>query len=219
MNISVIAGDPLDTQMGVTFLKKNNLNARGYPAASTAEEQTMIMQMMTIQERTNIIRGIFEKAILDGTDGFFIYCNSLSAAVDFDALAQIYKTIVITPLHVYKILAKKYDRIMVIAGNNQALAGIEKTICIENPDCYVIGIGCFPIVQAVESGLPPEKIVEIFSFEKLMGLYAGADCECFILGCTHFSYFQSELMGKIKIPIINPAAKMLELLLQQLKDI
>jgi len=217
MNIGVIAGDPLDTQMGVDFLRERNINAHGYPAAYSAQEQTFIMQMMSVEERTSVIKSIFQKAIKDGSDGFFIYCNSLSAVVDMDTMSHIFGKVVVTPLHVYKNLAKKYKRIMAIAGNNQGMAGIERTICMENPDCYVVGMGCFPIVRAVEESLPPEEIVRKFGFENLMSLYIGADCECLILGCTHFGYFQEALEKVFPAPIINPAEGMLEILLERME--
>lgn len=50
IKVAVIAGTPVDTQMGVDFLKSKNIDAYPYPVSKNPKEQT-VFQTMDINKR------------------------------------------------------------------------------------------------------------------------------------------------------------------------
>lgn len=207
--IAVIAGGPVDTDMGVDVLRSAGLDAYSYPAAEAAREQTEF-QMAPAEVRTEKVRGIMKEAIADGMSAFMIYCNSLSSTVDVEGLGRELGVQVVTPLQQYKKLAKNYDLVAVMTGNNQGAAGIERAIMEANDKSTVIGTGALPLVIAVEDKIDPAEMVENFGLKKLVAFYEAVGCEAIILGCTHFPWFGAELAKCTKLPVIDPADMMCE---------
>jgi glutamate racemase len=143
-----------------------------------------------------LMDNIFDPAIEEGVRDFFIYCNSLSGAFDFDTYALL-KSIesgqdirVYTPLQVYRKLGSSYDRIGVMAANNLSAHAIEEALMAANPDIYMIGTGNMAIVRAIEDGLSPEKIIEKCGISHLLRYAEACGAEAMVLGCTHFPYFR-----------------------------
>lgn len=211
--IGVIAGTQVDTQMGVDFLVSKGLYAKSYPAAKAAREQTEL-QMASIEALTNKVRNIIKQIMNDGMDSVMIYCNSLSSTVDMDQLSKELKIKIVTPLHAYKILATQYYNFGVLAGNNQGLAGIERTILSVNKDCNVIGLSMLPLVVEIEEKTLPSMIIEKFALKNVLKMYEQIGIDTLILGCTHFPYLYDELVNHTNIPIIDPAELMYELLIK-----
>ncbi|WP_052085673.1 aspartate/glutamate racemase family protein [Clostridium sp. HMP27] len=204
IKVGVIAGTPVDTQMGVEFLNSKGINALGYPVSLCSEEQSKL-QILSPIELTNIIREIISKIKHEGIDTIIIYCNSLSAAVDMDKLSIEENIRIITPLTVYKNIASEYKSIGVLTANNQSSAGIEKIVQSVNSDCNVIGIGILPVVMEIEKGVSAEKIVEKFALRNVMEFFNSINADVVLLGCTHFPYLHSELKKYASIPILDPA--------------
>lgn len=211
--IGVIAGSPVDTKMGVDFLVSKGLYAKSYPAASAAREQTEL-QMASIEELTNKVREIIRRIMNDGMDSVMIYCNSLSSAVDMGKLSEELSVKIITPLNAYRILATQYFNFGVLAGNNQGLAGIERTILSVNKECNVIGLSMLPLVVEIEEKTLPKKIVDKFALKTVLKMYEQLGIDALILGCTHFPYLHNELVKHTNIPIIDPAELMYRLLMK-----
>lgn len=209
--IGVIAGGPIDTQMGTDMLAGKNLAASPYPAARFAREQTEFQMRPTDQQRSKI-RGLIQTAKSDGMDAVMIYCNSLSSTVDMNALSQELEIPVVTPLMAYAQYAEQYGTIAVMAGNNQGLAGIERAILGANLSATVIGLSLLPMVIEIEAHTPPDEIVDRFSLKHIMSFFRQAGAETLILGCTHFPYIHQALAPYASIPILDPADKMYELL-------
>ena len=176
---AVIAGTPVDTRMGVEYLEKRS-----------AEYCTPVVMPLYMLE------------------DFFIYCNSLSGAFDFDAYAEEKGVKVYTPLQVYRKLGQKYGRVGLVAAHNLSAYKIEETLLEANPDMYVIGSGNMAIVSAIEHGLPAEEIVEKCGVKHMVKYMETCGCEALILGCTHFPYLRRELDKFCIIPVIDPADEM-----------
>ena len=149
-------------------------------------------------------------------DAIFVYCNSLSASIDFHELSNLSKIYIVTPLDVYEFLANKYNHLGLICANNQATGGIEKSIVNTNPKCTVVGLGSMTLVDNVEAEIPPMEIIKNNHLKDIIKFYEGINVEALILGCTHFSYFEDELKSLTKLDIINPAEKMYEFLCDNL---
>ena len=91
MRVAVIAGTPVDTQMGVEYIESKNREIGSQrcepiylPAASDCDAQVRFQYSddveKTIRDRQDIQRGNRR-----GYADFFIYCNSLSGSFDFDS--------------------------------------------------------------------------------------------------------------------------------------
>lgn len=216
----VIAGTPVDTMMGVEYLRKRSdeycmpvCDPIYRPAAGDCDEQIKFQYSDTANKK-KVIDGIFDPAIADGVEDFFIYCNSLSGAFDFESYAQEKSeetgrpVRVFTPLQVYRRLAGQYSRVAVVAANNLSAYKIEETFMDVNPDIYVIGSGNMDIVSSIERGLSPEEIVERCGIRHLVEYMTACRCEALVLGCTHFPYLRKEIDKFCTMPVIDPADEM-----------
>ena len=86
--VAVLAGTATDTRMGADFLRcrDNNIEALEYPVSKDPQQQT-VFQISSENEKKKVLSDIFDDAISKGSNDFFIYCNSLSAAFDFEPFA------------------------------------------------------------------------------------------------------------------------------------
>lgn len=205
--IGVIAGTPVDTQMGVDFVKKNGIEALGISTASTPDEQNILQFLKpdVLTQKVISIIGDFKK---ENIKKIMIYCNSLSAAIDLEFVKQKYPdTNIVTPLQVYHSVASKYNRLVIWAANSQSLEAIEKIFYENNPLVQIIGITMLPIIRAIENFEIPEVIIEKFSLADLVPKNFNADG--IVLGCTHLPYLKEKLAEKLNMHIIDPAEEML----------
>jgi glutamate racemase len=224
---AVIAGTPVDTQMGVEYIERKMHEAGAEPgfmplycpAALDCDEQVKF-QYSDDDEKRAIMDNIFDQAIKEGVNDFFIYCNSLSGAFDFDTYA-VRKSIesgkdirIYTPLQVYRRLGGSYDRVGVMAANNLSAHAIEEALMASNPDIYMIGTGNMAIVRAIEDGLSPEEIVEKCGIAHLMKYVEACGAEALVLGCTHFPYIKEEIEKLTCLPVVDPADEMFGALLE-----
>ena len=210
----VIAGTSVDTQMGVDYLEKRS---REYctpvcqpiyrPVSEDCDEQIKF-QYSDYENKRKAIDAIFDPAIEEGIQDFFIYCNSLSGAFDFEAYAAEKGVRVYTPLQVYRELARKYNRVGVVAAHNLSAYKIEESFMQVNPDVYVIGSGNMDIVSSIERGYTPREIIERCGIEHMVKYMEACRCEALVLGCTHFPYLREELDKFCNIPVIDPADEM-----------
>ncbi len=210
IKIGVIAGTPVDTQMGVDFILKKGFEAIGRPTAADPEEQNLLQFLSPDTLTKKVLRIIqdFENQNIFRT---MIYCNSLSAAIDIGYIRNTQtRSLVITPLDIYKNLATRYKKIALWAANGQCLSAIEHIFYEQNPSIDIIGISMLPIVKAIEEGQSAASIIEQYDLVSLCVERFAANG--LILGCTHLPYLQSELSKKISIPIIDPAEEMLKIL-------
>lgn len=216
----VIAGTPVDTKMGVDYLEKRSseyctpvCEPLYRPAAEDCDAQVRFQYSDEETKRARLDE-IFDPAIRDGVEDFFIYCNSLSGAFDFESYArekseETGKTVkVYTPLQIYRNIGKKYSRVGLIAAHNLSAYKIEETLLEANPDMYVIGSGNMAIVSSIESGLEPAEIVEKCGIRDMVRYMEACGSEALILGCTHFPYLREEIDRFCSIPVIDPADEM-----------
>ena len=214
MRIAVIAGTLVDTAMGVDYINSRggDFEAVYLPVSESCDDQIRFQYGSDDAKRRRIDE-IFLPAIEEGIRHFFIYCNSLSGAFDFDAYEsdiseRTGESIhIYTPLQVYRQIGTRYSRIGVMTANNLSACSIEKTI-MSVSNIYVIGTGNMAVVSAIESGMPPEDIVSRFRLADLAKYMEACGCEALILGCTHFPYFKKELAEVCSLPLIDPADEM-----------
>lgn len=223
---AVIAGTPVDTQMGVEYIERKTQEAGTepgflplyYPVSLDCDEQVKF-QYTDDDGKRAIIDALFDDAIAEGVRDFFIYCNSLSGSFDFDRYA-LKKSIeagedirIYTPLQVYRSLGREFSRVGVMAANNLSAHAIEEALMASCPDVYAIGTGNMAIVRMIEDGAAPEEIVEECGLEEMAKYMEACGAEAIVLGCTHFPYFKEELAERTALPLIDPADRMFEGLL------
>jgi len=212
MIIGVMAGTPVDTQMGIEYIESKGYETVGFACAENPEEQNNL-QILHREELLQIaIDGCMEM-VKKGAKGIFVYCNSLSGAIDMDKLKEVVPVFVITPLDIYKMCAKEHNRIAVIAANGQSFAAIERVILSVNPTCTVCGAGLLPLVSAIETLPDPAELYERFNLKSLTDSLIAMGSEVLIIGCTHFPYIEKEIRDGVAVEVINPSDKMLEELL------
>lgn len=223
---AVIAGTPVDTRMGVEYIERKTQEAGTepgflplyYPVSLDCDEQVKF-QYTDEDGKRAMIDTLFDSAIEEGVRDFFIYCNSLSGSFDFDIYA-LKKSIetgedirVYTPLQVYRSLGREFSRVGVMAANNLSAHAVEEALMASSPDVYVIGTGNMAIVRMIEDGESPEKIVEYCGLEEMARYMEACGAEAIVLGCTHFPYFRDEFAKRTGLPLIDPADRMFESLL------
>ena len=201
--VIVMAGTPVDTQMGMDCLAAQGVEGVFCSISKDPVEQTAF-QISSEREKA--------AQAAHGCEQAFIYCNSLSGSVDFDAIARETGVAVVTPLDVYRALAPQYRSLAVIAANAQGAAGIERTLLLSNPDLTLRSAGILPVVLAIERGEAPEELVERHRLPELADWFAAQGAEALLLGCTHFPYFKEALGRRTRLPILDPAQEMLRLL-------
>lgn len=205
--IAVLAGTPVDTQMGVDFLAASGLTSFPFPLAANPRQQTAF-QISSQTEKEAAVLGVLRDAMARGCRRIFVYCNSLSSAVDFTPLAAATGLHIVTPLDVYRTLAPQYRRLGLIAANAQGLAGIERTLLAANPALDLLGTAMLPVVLSIEAGIPPVELVERHRLPELATWFQQCGMEALVLGCTHFPYFKDALAARTSLPLIDPAAEM-----------
>nr|WP_325221872.1 aspartate/glutamate racemase family protein [uncultured Oscillibacter sp.] len=212
MKIAVIAGTPVDTQMGVDLLKRKGAEGTGFPVSRTPEEQTAF-QVGSQSAREEAVGAILDQIKARGLERVLLYCNSLSATIDAHALAEARGLRVWTPMDVYGEIARKHRRVGVLAANCQGAAGVERAMVNASPDTLVFGAANLRLVLGVEAGTPPEALVEDCGLETLLRFFEQNGAEAVVLGCTHFPYVKEALQGRTSLSVLDPAERLAELVL------
>ncbi|MBU0278101.1 MULTISPECIES: aspartate/glutamate racemase family protein [unclassified Gemella] len=209
MKVAVIAGTPIDTEFGENILKEAGYkDIIGIAVSNNPVEQT-IFQAASDEYKELHINKILLSLKNKSCSNLFVYCNSLSGAVDFKKLAKKNAINVVTPLNVYEDMANKFNKVAVLAANAQGLAGIEKVMMTKNPNLVFIGFTFLEMVKSIEKKEDISKIARDFKFKELTELIELYKVEKIILGCTHFPYIEKELAKYTNIDILNPAKYML----------
>lgn len=207
--VGVVAGTPVDTQMGIEFLSENGVKSAGYPISQNAKEQSKLQLLSKETLYKEVIKTI-EKAKLDGINIIFLYCNSLSAAVDMEKISKETNIYIVTPFSAYTEFGRDYSSLLILAANGQSCGKIE-SILEENNDCIKIwSISALPLVEEIETGNLKSVIFKDLNLEFILKWAELNEIEGIILGCTHFPYISKIFREKTTIPILDPAEKMLQ---------
>ena len=216
--VAVMAGTPVDTKMGADFLaaKDASLEIVSYPLSPDPITQTVWQFSSEENKRARMVQ-VFDELEAQGIRHFFIYCNSLSGAFDFDSFAVERGVCIVTPFQVYRSLATRYRSIAFNSANLLGAYGIEKAFRDVKPDLDVIGMAHLAIVRDIEAGLAPEKIIERQGLKSLARFFKEAGAEIWLLGCTHFPYIKEAMQPYSELPLSDPADEMYDLLVQGMR--
>ncbi len=213
--VAVMAGTPVDTKMGADFLaaKDPSLEIVSYPLSPDPITQTVWQFSSDENKRARMVQ-VFDELEAQGIRHFFIYCNSLSGAFDFDSFAVERGVCIVTSFQVYRSLATRYRSIAFNSANLLGAYGIEKAFRDVKPDLDVIGMAHLAIVRDIEAGLSPEEIIERQGLKSLARFFKEAGAEIWLLGCTHFPYIKEAMQPYSELPLVDPADEMYDLLVR-----
>lgn len=216
MKIAVTAGTPVDTGLGCKIIEDHGYEALSFPVAKNPEEQDRLqfLGQSTLEKKVEEIIDIGKEK---DAKALFIYCNSLSTAIDYKKIEKNKNFKIITPLKVYEEYAKNFKSLGVIGANSQAVHGIEKVMKSQNLKLNLVTLGILPLVISIENHEEPKEIIEKLDIKNLLKFFEnikidGGNIEALVLGCTHFPYIKDELYKISKLNILDPAEGMLELL-------
>ncbi len=90
IKVAVLAGTPVDTPMGVEYIKNKNSETEGQvflplcdPVSVDCDAQVRF-KYSDEDEKHAVMDNIFNAEIAEGVRDFFVYCNSLAGSFDFD---------------------------------------------------------------------------------------------------------------------------------------
>ncbi len=212
--VAVLAGTPVDTQMGADVLRAHGLEPRSFPVSRHPLEQAAF-QVKSKEEKHAALTEILRHAMTSGCGSAFIYCNSLSGSADFPVLSRALGIRIVTPMDAYGTIARQYRRLGVVAYNGQALAGIDTAMVRANPDILLQPAGIPEVTIDIEKGLSPDEIIRRRHLAELMAYLAACGCEALVLGCTHFPYLTDALRAYTSLPLLDPAEEMVRQLTEE----
>lgn len=210
MKVGVFAGTFVDTKMGEEILRDRGFETLSYPISKNPKEQSCL-QYYSKEELTNIVEEKIVEAKKEGAEKIFIYCNSLSASIDVDAISRRQDIQIVTPMDFYRTLDKKYEDIVILAANSKSAHGIDK-ILSEKTFRNTIAIGILALVEEIERKTPPEEIVNKLGLKDLFNFFNRMERKPsgIILACTHFPYMKEEFEKLTEIEILDPAEDMIK---------
>ncbi|MDR1193307.1 MAG: aspartate/glutamate racemase family protein [Peptococcaceae bacterium] len=213
--IGVLAGTPVDTEMGVRLVGR--WGYEGLPAATAGNPAEQAYYQMFDRARLQALCLEKIRALTAmGAAAALIYCNSLSCALDLPALRQASPVPVVTPLEAYEKIAPEYEHVGIIAANGQSLHGLEAVFYRARPAIRVSGASLLTIVNGIEAGRPPARLVEGEGLREVCLGLLKTGALCIVLGCTHFGYFRAELAGSLPAPVLDPDDLMRDILRETL---
>lgn len=212
MKAGVIAGTIVDAQMGVDLLKSNNIETIYLPLSQNCVEQSKL-QYFSKDKLEDLVINKIEEATKEGSDIIFIYCNSLSCAIDYKKISKEMDIEIITPLETYMNLPKDSKNIAILTANGFSAYTIDKIISESNENKRTISVGNIGIVELIEKGLSPEEVVDKLDIKGFLKYLENIKIEEYkidtlILGCTHFQYIKDEIRKNTSLKIINPSDDM-----------
>ena len=160
--VIVVAGTPIDTELGAEILKQNDYLPISCAVSDTPYQQTILqsspttLQDIVVEKVITLVQQYNNKPKV-----VFIYCNSLSVAINIEQLRMRLSFLtIISPLEVYQQIAHKYHHLALLGANSQCVGRIE-TFLYQQSDTlnYVNGIGCLDIVVDVENKLNPDSLI------------------------------------------------------------
>lgn len=214
MKVGVFAGTSVDTQMGVDLLENHAIETIAFPLSKNPDEQTRL-QYYSKEKLENIFVRKAEKGKKDEMEKIFIYCNSLSTAIDYKKLEKNLKLPIITPLETYNNLDSNIKNLAILAANGISAYNIDRIIKEAWPDINTITIGNLSTVISIEEKKGPDEIIESLNIRGLFTYFENIKDQRYkidsvLLGCTHFPYLKNAIEKLTHLKIIDPADDMIK---------
>ena len=209
--IGVIAGTPTDTRMGAEYFESRGMEVVAIPASGDSRAALKFFAADEDYKQAQM-KAAISKIKEEGGEAICVYCNALSAAVDFKSLSLSEGIKIVTPFDAYEKIAGEYKLIANLAATTGTLVKFEETVHSVNPDADVQGQHLQRLTDDIEKGEAPAELIERFGLRSYVEFCEKGGCDCLILTCTHFPYLKKELQELTNIPIIDPADMMFQLM-------
>lgn len=208
MEIAVIAGTPYDAGLGADLLRAAGRAATPHPMAGSPDEQDALQFLSPDTLRAAFLDRVRE---LDagGTSVAMLFCNSLSAVIDHDAVARVSSMALVSPASVYREVVRAHRRTLVVTGNGSAVVGFERVAA--QAGHLALAVSDPALVRAIEAGDPAA-----FSGSSLPTTLRAAErmgLEAVVLACTHFTEVLPQVRSTCDIPVIDVGTRLVELAL------
>ena len=198
----VIAGTPIDTALGVRYLERLGFSCLSYPAGRNPKEQSFLQNHHSNFLQQVCLRKAQEMAQA-GAQFVLIYCNSLSASLDLEALRKHLQIPLVTPMDVYQAIAIRYQRFAIVAANAIGLMGAEGAIKRLNPHAFTFGYHNIEIVRRIEQQHPAAEIVKDSGLPDFLDLARTEHADLLLLACTHYPYLTSAIQAMSAVPVMD----------------
>ncbi|HUZ25798.1 MAG TPA: aspartate/glutamate racemase family protein [Streptosporangiaceae bacterium] len=207
--VAVIAGTPYDARLGADLLAARGIRSTPYPMASSPDEQDGLQYLAP-----DALNRAFQAQVRDihalGSTVALLFCNSLSAVVDLDAIAETSPVRLISPITVYRRLPPDLERIMVLTGNGQATVGFERTVMRAAGDRRVLAVSDQALVRAIENGDPADAFASSH-LPTTLRLAEHLDLDVVVLACTHFTAILPFVEAACSVPVIDVGTSLVAL--------
>lgn len=203
MRVAIFGGTPVDAQMGCRLFESLPIQTIPVAISASPKQQTQFQTSDFITKNT-LIRQKIEYVKQSGCQIIVIYCNSLSASIDFSQFEKDYQIPILTPFLAYAHYAMQFKNVGVLTANAQGAAGIERELVQKNSALRISNITNLAWVAAVEEQIAPEIIATSFGLPESLRFFEAQQVEAIIIGCTHFPYFLPDYQRQTTIPCVNP---------------
>ena len=203
--VAVIAGTPYDSALGAALLRAEGLPAQPHAMAASPDEQDSLQY----QDPRGLSAAFHERVAelrAAGTELVMLFCNSMSAVVDTDEPILP----VISPVTVYGELFPRIGSSLVVAGNAQAVLGVERAAWRTAPRHRMLSVSDPALVRGIEAGDPEAA----FAASHLPGTLRQAErlgLDAVVLACTHFTDVLPYVTAACSLPVIDVGARLVEL--------
>lgn len=215
IKLAVIAGTPYDTHLGKEYYSSQGCDVLSAYTSESSVEQNKL-QYNNPEKLQQITLAEIMKLKKAGAEAVIIYCNSLSAVLNKEALSKNSGLPLLTPLDVYRNLAiAEPKKMAILAANSQSAVKIEKIIAENNSKLEFITAGIMPIINAIEAEIEPEDIYHNYGLKQLIDSFQRMGADQLLLGCTHLPYLKAEIDINFE-KIIDPADEILDMLLKKI---
>lgn len=212
--IAIFAGTQVDCFFGAQLVNKKGFEAITFPFSKTPKEQTDLQYFSKAKLKQLFVKKIQDAKNLNAQK-IFLYCNSLSAAVDYQKISFEQNIEIISPLESYARIVKNLSAVAILAANALSAYTVEKIITKAILGIKTISIANLSIVEAIESKKTPEQIVLDLGLKNLLSYLQEIQSPAYkishlILACTHFPYIKDELQKHTALTILSPEVDMLD---------
>jgi glutamate racemase len=207
MEIAVIAGTPFDAGLGADLLRAKGLAATPYPMAASPDEQDALQYQSPDALRTAFLDLVGDLAAR-GHPVAMLFCNSLSAVIDHDAVTQL---TLISPATVYREVAANFRRPLVVTGNGSAIVGYERTAAQVSATHRALGVSDPALVRAIEHGDDPATAFHSSNLPATLRLAEQVGLDAAVLACTHFTTVLPLVSEVCDLPVIDVGTRLVEL--------
>lgn len=201
---ALIGGTPGDARLGRELIEQTGASCESFCLSETPAEQHRSQHIEPLQLEDRL-SSLIHRINLDDYARIVIFCNSLSTAVDLRKLERESSVPVFSPLAIYRRLPSLYSRVLVIAANGQALAGIERELISIGPRISVFGIAMLALVEAIEDDTPADQLVVRFGIQNIIDLASTLRCQAIVLACTHFTWIAPRVAALSRLSVIDTA--------------